>query len=54
MSDHIPPGSIDTTADCAMCPATVERDALCDCEGERLCVRCHRIYHVEVAGRWSA
>lgn len=28
MSDHIPPGSIDTTVDCSMCSRTLEADPL--------------------------
>jgi hypothetical protein len=54
MSDHIPPGSIDMTVDCPWCSVTIEADALCDCDVDPCCVRCHRVYHVEVRGRWSA
>jgi hypothetical protein len=41
------PGVIDTTADCPMCGVTVDIDALCGCDTDPMCIRDHRIYHVE-------
>ena len=52
MSDHIPPGSIDTTTDCSMCSRTFEADALCPHE-DPMCWRDCQTYHVG-QGRWIA
>lgn len=43
----------DHETSCALCSVGLSFDALCDCD-ERLCVRCHRVAHVEVSGRRSA
>lgn len=42
----------DHETSCALCSVGLSFDALCECS-EPVCCRCHRIEHVEVAGRWA-
>ena len=37
----------DSEASCVMCSIGLDFAALCDCDDDPCCVRCHRIYHVE-------
>lgn len=36
---------------CPMCSTGLPAAALCDCDTDPMCVRCHRVYHVEI--RWT-
>lgn len=40
----------DAETSCPMCSIGLDADALCDCDVDPMCCRCHRVYHVE--RRW--
>ena len=48
----------DHETSCPMCSLGLNPEALCDCDDGPLCVRCHRVYHVEHIdpdrSRWAA
>lgn len=37
---------------CPTCSLGLDADALCDCDTDPKCIRCHRIYDVELR-RWG-
>jgi hypothetical protein len=44
----------DEPTSCVMCSVGTDADSLCRCDTDPMCVRCHRIYHVEMANRLRA
>lgn len=38
----------DELLSCPMCSIGLTADALCDCDIDPACCRCHRIHHVEI------
>ena len=44
----------DEPLSCPLCSVGLQPEALCDCDVDPCCVRCHRNYHVEAPmWRWS-
>lgn len=37
----------DHETSCPMCSVGLNPEALCHCDTDPMCVRCHRVYHVE-------
>ena len=44
----------DCETSCPHCSVGLDFDRLCDCDTDPMCVRCHRLYHVENARRHIA
>jgi hypothetical protein len=42
----------DESLSCPMCSIGLDAEALCDCDVDPMCVRCHRVNHVELT--WVA
>lgn len=42
----------DASLSCPYCSVGLEPEALCDCDDDPCCVRCHRVHHVEIT--WMA